>query len=78
MLAPEDLPDALFETGDLSSSSVTGYHDALMKAKRSIVIKAIEEAQGNYTEAAKRLGLHPTNLHRLIRNLDLKESLLKK
>jgi transcriptional regulator with GAF, ATPase, and Fis domain len=43
----------------------------------NIVIKAIEEAQGNYTEAAKQLGLHSTNLHRLIRNLDLR-NLLKK
>lgn len=77
MLSPEDLPEALFETGDPGAPPVTGYHDALKKAKRSIVIKAIEEAQGNYTEAAKQLGLHPTNLHRLIRNLDLR-TLLKK
>jgi len=67
MLAPEDLPEALFETGDVMTPPVTGYHDQLKKAKSSIVIKAIQEAQGNYTEAAKRLGLHPTNLHRLIR-----------
>jgi transcriptional regulator with GAF, ATPase, and Fis domain len=77
MLAPEDLPEALFETGDISTPALAGYQDALKQAKRSIVMKAIEEAQGNYTEAAKRLGLHATNLHRLIRNLDLR-NLLKK
>jgi Nif-specific regulatory protein len=77
MLVPEDLPEALFETGNISTPAVAGYHDALKKAKRSIVIKAIEEAQGNYTEAAKRLGLHATNLHRLIRNLDLRNILKK-
>lgn len=77
MLVPEDLPEALFETGNISTPPVAGYHDALKKAKRSIVIKAIEEAQGNYTEAAKHLGLHATNLHRLIRNLDLRNILKK-
>jgi len=77
MLSPEDLPETLFEKGDPGTLPVTGYHDALKQAKRSIVIKAIDEAQGNYTAAAKQLGLHPTNLHRLIRNLDLR-TILKK
>lgn len=77
MLTPADLPEALSESGEPGTPPVTGYHDALKQAKRSIVIKAIEEAQGNYTEAAKRLGLHPTNLHRLIRNLELRTTLKK-
>ena len=37
----------------------------------------MEQSDGNYTEAAKRLGLHPNYLHRLIRNLDLKMELKK-
>ncbi len=77
MLMPEDLPETLSETGDPTTPPLAGYHHALKLAKRSIVMKAIEEAQGNYTEAAKQLGLHATNLHRLIRNLDLKSSLKK-
>jgi serine/threonine protein kinase/Tfp pilus assembly protein PilF len=77
MLELEDLPEALFETGDISTPALAGYQDALKQAKRSIVMKAIEEAQGNYTEAAKQLGLHSTNLHRLIRNLDLRNILKK-
>ena len=44
----------------------------LQRLKKLIVIKAIEEADGNYTEAAKQLGIHPTNLHRLIRTLGAK------
>ena len=71
MIAVEDLPETLLETR--SQSAVTGYHESLKQAKRSIVNKAIEEAHSNYTEAAKKLGLHPTNLHRLIRNLDLRK-----
>lgn len=77
MLMPEDLPETLSESGDPATPPLAGYHHALKQAKRSIVIKAIEEAQGNYTEAAKRLGLHATNLHRLIRNLDLRTTLKK-
>jgi Nif-specific regulatory protein len=77
MIVPEDLPEAVFETGKPSELPAGGYHDQLKRAKQSIVLKAIEAAGGNYTEAAKHLGLHATNLHRLIRNLDLKTTLKK-
>ena len=33
---------------------------------------ALEQANGNHSQAAKLLGMHPNNLHRLLRNLDLK------
>jgi transcriptional regulator of acetoin/glycerol metabolism len=36
-----------------------------------------DQASGNYDEAAKLLGLHPNNLYRLIRNLNLKSRLKK-
>jgi len=77
MIVPEDLPEAIFETSDTTAAPIAGYRDALNQAKKRIVIKALEEAKGNYTQAAKRLGLHPTNLHRLIRNLDLKSTIGK-
>jgi len=77
MLVTEDLPEALVETSNTNTLPVAGYHELLKKAKRLIVIKAIEEAEGNYTEAAKQLGVHPTNLHRLIRTLDLKAAIGK-
>jgi transcriptional regulator with GAF, ATPase, and Fis domain len=35
----------------------------------------VEQAGGNYTEAARLLGLHPNYLHRLIRNLNLRPAL---
>ena len=37
-----------------------------------MVAKALEDAQNSYTEAAKLLGLHPNNLHRLMKNLGIK------
>jgi transcriptional regulator with GAF, ATPase, and Fis domain len=38
---------------------------------------AVKKSKGNYTEAAKSLGLHPNYLHRLIRNLNIKAELKK-
>jgi len=32
----------------------------------------VDQAGGNYTEAARLLGVHPNYLHRLIRNMNLK------
>ena len=77
MIVPEDLPEAIFESGVTDSLPAGGYHEELKKAKQAIVSKALESAGGNYTEAAKQLGVHPTNLHRLVRNLDLRSALKK-
>jgi transcriptional regulator with GAF, ATPase, and Fis domain len=51
---------------------VTEYHQAVKEVKRQLVLKAFREAGGNYSQAARRLGIHPNNLHRLVRSLDLK------
>jgi len=75
MIVLEDLPETLFEKPKITHASDATYHQALAQAKSAIVMNAMEESQGNYTEAAKRLGLHPANLHRLVRNLDLKSKL---
>ena len=50
------------------------YHGALKDLKKRLIQNALEEAHGSITEAAKALGVHPNYLHRLIRNLDLKET----
>lgn len=76
-LLPEDLPEAVLEREATPTSSPTSYHEAVAQTKKEIILKAIEQAKGNYTEAAKLLGLHPNYLHRLIRNLNLKEQLKK-
>jgi Nif-specific regulatory protein len=58
-------------------SPATKYHDAIKEAKKLIIINAIEQSSDNYVEAARLLGLHPNNLYRLIRNLNLKSRLRK-
>ena len=75
VILPEDLPEALTETGPLAGTSLTKYHDAVTEKKKELIIGAVEQSGGNYTEAAKFPGLHPNYLHRLIRNLDIKADL---
>ena len=74
-ILPEDLPENLLECSPPDSVSLAEFHEAVTQFKKDFVTRAVREADGNYTKAAKRLGLHPNNLHRLIRNLNLKEAL---
>jgi len=73
-ILPEDLPEILF--GSHTGEVTLGYHDAVREAKRKIVRSAIEQASGNYSDAAKMLGIHVNNLHRLVRELDMKSKLV--
>jgi Nif-specific regulatory protein len=76
-ILPEDLPEAVLETETPNTVASTKYHEAVMEAKKQLIINAIEQSGGNYTEAAKLLGVHPNYLHRLIRNMNLKSTLKK-
>jgi Nif-specific regulatory protein len=73
---PEGLPDG-FKAITAVIATTPKYHDAVKEAKKQVIINAIEQASGNYVEAARLLGLHPNNLHRLIRNLNLRSRLKK-
>jgi Nif-specific regulatory protein len=79
VILPEDLPEAALETDAPASAAggVAKYHEAVAEAKRQLILKAVEQAGGNYTEAAKLLGVHPNYLHRLIRNMNLRPELKK-
>ena len=69
---PEDLPETLLEKQPIAGVQLSEYHQTIKETKQQLVLKALERAGGNYTEAAQSLGVHPNNLHRLIRSLDLK------
>jgi len=71
----EDLPHRMLEAD--SDPAPATYDDAVKDAKRHIILNALAQAKGNYTEAAKALGIHPNNLHRIIRTLDLKAAAAK-
>ena len=74
LILPEDLPEVVLEKAEPSSGNtpVSAFHDTVREAKKNVILAAVEQAGGNYTEAARLLGLHPNYLHRLIRNLNLK------
>jgi Nif-specific regulatory protein len=76
-ILPEDLPDEVVDAGCPPVSSITRYHEAMREAKKQLIVKTLEQVSGNHNDAARLLGLHPNNLHRLIRNLDLKQALNK-
>jgi transcriptional regulator with GAF, ATPase, and Fis domain len=77
MILPEDLPETLHETPAHSMRSST-YHEAVRQLKRQLILTAMDQSDGKFTEAARLLGVHANYLHRLIRNLDLRLSLKKK
>jgi Nif-specific regulatory protein len=73
----EDLPESVLESEQVNTEPLTQYHDAVAQTKKEIILSAMQQAKGNYTEAAKILGVHPNYLHRLIRNLNLKDQVKK-
>ncbi len=72
VILPDDLPDTIIESALPAPSVNAKYHGALKETKKQLILQALQQANGNYIEAAKTLGMHPNSLLRLIRNLDLK------
>ncbi len=73
-ILPEDLPETVREQRS-PEISATLYEEAVESAKKQVVLRAFEQAGYEHDRAAKLLGLHPNYLHRLIRALDLRETL---
>lgn len=76
-ILPEDLPEMILEKQSATDAAVPKYHEAVNQAKKQIILEALAQTQGDYAETAKLLGIHPNNLHRLIRSMNLKVLLLK-
>jgi Nif-specific regulatory protein len=77
VILPEDLPETLLEAARPGDPASNRFHAAVVETKRRLILEAVEEAGGSLTEAARRLGLHPNYLHRLIRNMNLRPQLQK-
>jgi len=72
----DDLPDAVAgrfasRTSGEQPTRLT-FREAIEQAKVALITGALKESGGKYTSAARRLGLHPNYLHRLIRNLGIR------
>ena len=69
----DDLPEQVLESPSPGQAADPGYHGGVNRAKRELIAKALERAGGNVARAARDLQLQPTYLHRLIKNLGLRE-----
>ncbi len=71
-ILPEDLPQPARHKNLTSESPEVNYRLAVSRLKKELIVKALEETGGNYTEAARVLGVHANYLHRLVRKLNLR------
>ena len=75
MILLEDLPESLLEQNSPAEMHEGRYHASVKELKKQLIADAVQQTGGNYVEAAGILGVHPNYLHRLIRNLGLKDDL---
>ena len=75
MVLLEDLPESLLEQAPPAEIEEGKYHASVKELKKRLIFDAVEQTRGNYVEAAKILGVHANYLHRLIRNLGIKDEL---
>jgi len=71
-ILPDDLPESIVESRIEPSTSAAKFHELIEEIKKQLVGRALKDAGGSYGEAAKILGLHPNNLHRLMKTLGMK------
>lgn len=74
-IEPEDLPSEMIENAAPEMNFGGNYYEQVKQAKRKIVLTAVQNAKGNLTEAARQLGIHPNNLHRVVREIGVREDL---
>jgi transcriptional regulator with GAF, ATPase, and Fis domain len=72
VIALDDLPEDVLSSRLSQDTPAPGLYEALRDTKRQMILKVLEQTKYNYAEAAELLKIHPNNLHRLIRSMDLK------
>lgn len=74
-IKPEDLPTEIAGESLPALNLKGDFYEQLKQTKQQIVLFAICNSKGNYSEAARQLGIHPNNLHRIVRELGIKDDL---
>jgi transcriptional regulator with GAF, ATPase, and Fis domain len=74
LLLPEDLPEAILDA-PAATHTPGELQGSITSAKRQLIIRAWEESNGDYKQAAAKLNIHPNSLLRLVRTLRLREVL---
>jgi len=73
-IVADDLPAPVLESSAARPRDGAAYHQTVLDVKRRLILDAIERSGGNYTAAARLLGINPTYLHRLVNNLNLRDT----
>lgn len=74
-LTPDDLPESISQTVPALPELKSSYGATVGDARRDAILRAWDEAQGDYKGAAALLGIHPNSLLRLIRRHGLRGTL---
>lgn len=75
-ILPEDLPEDLLTIKvEKELSDELNYQNSIREKKIELIIEAFKKAKGNYVETAKLLDINSNYLHRLIKNLEIKDDL---
>jgi transcriptional regulator with GAF, ATPase, and Fis domain len=73
-IVADDLPESVLDSSAaVPEGTEAAYHRTVTETKRRLILDAIDRSGGNYTAAARLLGINPTYLHRLVKNLQLRE-----
>lgn len=63
----EDLPARIAAVRPMPRDDHLSYQEAIDAYRRELIVKALDQTQGNHAAAARLLGLHRTHLFRLIK-----------
>jgi Nif-specific regulatory protein len=75
-LLAEDLPETILGPAAATAVAAPGaLGTSVIRTKRELILAAWRESGGDHNQAAARLKIHPNSLRRLIRMLNLRESL---
>ena len=72
------LADTATETGQPSTAAAVIYRQEVRDFERALVQQALAAADGNWAQAATRLGMHRSNLHHLAGRLGLRPATTKR
>jgi len=73
-LLAEDLPEAILDSA--ATAAIPGaLQTSVTQSKRDLILAAWRESGGDHNQAADKLRIHPNSLRRLIRVLNLRDSL---
>jgi transcriptional regulator with PAS, ATPase and Fis domain len=75
LITLEDLPEIVRSAEPNGSADDASFHASVRQFKRQLILGAVSAAEGNLTQAARALRIDPNYLHRLIRNLNLRNAI---